>query len=102
GGENVFPQEVENLLESRDDVAEVAVHGIPDRELGQRVKAVVVPHPAANPDPEEIRAFAARKLAYYKVPEVVEIRREPLPRNATGKVMKHVLSGEGQNTFVED
>lgn len=102
GGENVYPAEIENQIELHPDVAEVAVHGIPDRELGQRVKVVVVPHPEANPDPEEIRAFAARKLAYYKVPEVVEIRREPLPRNATGKVMKHVLSGEGQNTFVED
>ena len=66
------------------------------------MKAGVVPHANASPDPAEIKAFAARKLAYYKVPEIVEVRREPLPRNATGKVMKHVLSGEGQNTFVED
>ena len=102
GGENVYPAEIENRIELHPDVAEVAVHGIPDRELGQRVKAVVVPRDGTSPDPEAIKQFAAQKLAYYKVPEVVEIRREPLPRNATGKVMKHVLTGEGQNTFVED
>jgi acyl-CoA synthetase (AMP-forming)/AMP-acid ligase II len=102
GGENIYPAEIENLIETHPEVAEVAVHGIPDRELGQRVKAVVVPHAGASPDPEAIKAFAAGKLAYYKVPELVEIRREPLPRNATGKVMKHVLAGEGENTFVED
>jgi long-chain acyl-CoA synthetase len=102
GGENVYPAEIENQIEQHPDVAEVAVYGVPDRELGQRVKAVVVPHPGASPDAESIKAFAARKLAYYKVPELVEVRREPLPRNATGKVMKHVLSGEGQNTFLED
>ncbi len=102
GGENVYPAEIENQIEQHPDVAEVAVYGVPDRELGQRVKAVVVPHPGASPDAESIKAFAARKLAYYKVPEIVEVRREPLPRNATGKVMKHVLSGEGLNTFLED
>ena len=102
GGENVYPAEIENQIELHPDVAEVAVYGVPDRELGQRVKAVVVPHPGASPDAEAIKAFAARSLAYYKVPEFVEVRREPLPRNATGKVMKHVLSGEGQNTFLED
>lgn len=102
GGENVYPAEIENQIELHPGVAEVAVHGIPDRELGQRVKAVVVPREGVALEPEEIRTFAAGKLAYYKVPEVVEIRSEPLPRNATGKVMKHVLSGEGTNTFVED
>jgi len=102
GGENVYPAEIENQIELHPDVAEVAVYGVPDRELGQRVKAVVVPHPNTSPDPDDVKKFAARKLAYYKVPEIVEVRREPLPRNATGKVMKHVLSGEGQNTFVED
>ena len=41
-------------------------------------------------------------LAYFKIPEFIEIRTEPLPRNATGKVMKHVLEGAGENTFVEE
>ncbi len=102
GGENIYPAEIENRIELHPDVAEVAVHGVDDRELGQRVKAVVVPNEGASPTEESIRDFCAETLAYFKVPELVEIRREPLPRNATGKVMKHVLEGLGENTFVEE
>ena len=102
GGENIYPAEIENRIELHPDVAEVAVHGVDDRELGQRVKAVVVPNEGASPSEETIRDFCAETLAYFKVPEFVEIRREPLPRNATGKVMKHVLEGLGENTFVEE
>ncbi|MBB82929.1 MAG: fatty acid--CoA ligase [Deltaproteobacteria bacterium] len=102
GGENIYPAEIENRIELHPDVAEVAVHGVDDRELGQRVKAVVVPNPGAAPTEEAIRDFCAESLAYFKVPEFVEIRTEPLPRNATGKVMKHVLEGLGENTFVEE
>jgi acyl-CoA synthetase (AMP-forming)/AMP-acid ligase II len=102
GGENIYPAEIENRIELNPEVAEVAVYGIEDRELGQRVKAVVIPNPGMSPSEESIRRFAAETLAYFKVPEVIEIRTEPLPRNATGKVMKHVLAGQGENTFVED
>ena len=102
GGENIYPAEIENRIELHPEVAEVAVYGIDERELGQRVKAVVIPIPDATPTEESIREFAAATLAYFKVPEIIEIRTEPLPRNATGKVMKHVLSGHGENTFVED
>jgi acyl-CoA synthetase (AMP-forming)/AMP-acid ligase II len=102
GGENIYPAEIENRVELHPEVAEVAVYGIDDRELGQRVKAVVIPIPGASPSEESIREFAAASLAYFKVPELIEIRTKPLPRNATGKVMKHVLSGHSKNTFVED
>lgn len=102
GGENIFPSEIENCIEQHRDVDEVAVYGVDDSELGERVKAIVVPKPGATPDADSIRAFAAEKLAYYKVPEIVEIRSEGLPRNATGKVMKHVLRGEATNSFVEE
>jgi acyl-CoA synthetase (AMP-forming)/AMP-acid ligase II len=102
GGENIYPAEIENRIELHPDVAEVAVHGVDDRELGQRVKAVVVPNADAEPEEEAIRTFCAETLAYFKVPEFIEIRREPLPRNATGKVLKHVLEGAGENTFVEE
>ena len=102
GGENIFPAEIENRIELHPEVAEVAVYGVDDRELGQRVKAVIIPIPGASPDEDSIRQFAADTLAYFKVPEIIEIRKEPLPRNATGKVMKHVLAGQGENTFVED
>ncbi len=102
GGENIYPAEIENRIELHPDVAEVAVYGVDDRELGQRVRAVVVPNPGASPSEEDIRDFCAETLAYFKVPESIEIRREALPRNATGKVMKHVLDGSGENTFVEE
>ena len=102
GGENIFPSEIENRIELHPDVAEVAVHGVDDSELGERVKAVVIPRPGTTPSEDSIRAFAAETLAYFKVPEIVEIRSERLPRNATGKVMKHVLRGEAENIFVED
>ena len=102
GGENIYPAEIENRIELHPDVAEVAVYGVEDRELGQKVKAVIVPNEGAEPSEESIREFCAEALAYFKVPELIEIRRETLPRNATGKVMKHVLAGEGENTFVEE
>ncbi|MFK7898192.1 MAG: class I adenylate-forming enzyme family protein [Myxococcota bacterium] len=102
GGENIYPAEIENRIELHPDVFEVAVYGVPDRELGQRVKAVLVPNAGSQPTEDGVREFAAEALAYFKVPEIIEIRSEPLPRNATGKVMKHVLSGEGENTFVEE
>ena len=102
GGENIYPAEIENRIELHPDVAEVAVHGVDDRELGQKVKAVIVPNKGAEPTEGAIRDFCAESLAYFKVPEIIEIRGEPLPRNATGKVMKHVLEGLGENTFVEE
>jgi acyl-CoA synthetase (AMP-forming)/AMP-acid ligase II len=102
GGENVYPLEIENRLEEHPDVLEAAIIGVDHRTLGQEVKAVVVPHPGKSPGVEELRDWVAEKLAYYKVPTYVEIRSELLPRNATGKVLKNVLSGERANTFVEE
>jgi acyl-coenzyme A synthetase/AMP-(fatty) acid ligase len=50
----------------------------------------------------ELQAFCGEALSSYKVPAHVELRNELLPRNATGKIMKHVLAGDGENTFVEE
>jgi acyl-CoA synthetase (AMP-forming)/AMP-acid ligase II len=102
GGENVYPIEIENRLDEHPDVLEVAVVGVDHRTLGQEVKAIIVPRPGAAIDLEQVKAFVGATLAYYKVPAHVEVRTEPLPRNATGKVMKHVLLGEAENTFVEE
>ena len=102
GGENIYPVEIENRIEDHPGVEEVAVVGVDHRTLGQEVKAFVVPRADAQLDPEEIRSFVGETLAYYKVPTHVEIRREPLPRNATGKVLKPVLLGEAENNLVED
>jgi len=102
GGENIYPIEIENRLDEHPDVLEAAVVGVDHRTLGQEVKAIVVPRPGATVDADGIRAFVAKTLAYYKVPEYVEVRTQPLPRNATGKVLKQVLLGEAENTFVEE
>lgn len=99
GAENVYPIEIELRLEAHPDVAEAAVFGVPDAELGQAVKAVVVPVGGRSPAPEALADFVAESLAYYKVPAHWEIRSEPLPRNAAGKVMKHVLTGEFPSPF---
>jgi fatty-acyl-CoA synthase len=90
GGENVFPQEVENLLESRDDIAEVAVVGVDDDEFGKRLRAFVVSEPGAELEAAEIKQFVKDNLARHKVPrDVVFI--DDLPRNATGKLLRRVL-----------
>jgi acyl-CoA synthetase (AMP-forming)/AMP-acid ligase II len=99
--ENVYPVEVEQCLESHPAVREAAVVGVDHPELGQEVKAIVVVGDPAPP-PSELERWVAERLAYYKVPAHWELRREPLPRNATGKILKHVLTGGAVNPFVEE
>jgi len=100
--ENIYPAEIEHRLEAHPDVAEAAVLGVPHSEWGQAVKAVVVPVRDAALDEGALAEHCAAELADYKVPTEWEIRSEPLPRNATGKVLKQVLSGAAGNDFVED
>jgi acyl-CoA synthetase (AMP-forming)/AMP-acid ligase II len=102
GGENVYPVEIENRLVEHPDVQEAAVIPVPNPELGQEVKAVVVPCQGATLDAAALAAFVGEKLAPFKVPSHWEIRDTPLPRNATGKVLKQVLTGEGESQFVEE
>ncbi|MEV0590680.1 AMP-binding protein [Nonomuraea cavernae] len=85
GGENVFPQEVEDLLARQPQVADVAVLGVPDDEYGRRLAAYVVPAPDATPSADELKQAVRSGLAGYKVPrDVVFVRA--VPRNPTGKV----------------
>lgn len=103
GGENVYPVEIEKIIEDHPDVEECGVIGVDDPELGQRVKAVVVPRLGHTIDVEAVRAFCAGQLAYYKVPEQWEVREGSLPRNAAGKILKDVLRDAKANTgFVEE
>ncbi|MDG5485205.1 acyl-CoA synthetase [Mycolicibacterium gadium] len=90
GGENVFPQEVENLLEERDDIAEVAVVGVDDVEFGKRLRAFIVSEPGAELDSTEVKQYVKDNLARHKVPRDVVFIDE-LPRNATGKLLRRVL-----------
>jgi fatty-acyl-CoA synthase len=91
GGENVFPQEVEELLESHDNIREAAVFGVDDETFGQRLKAVVVTSKTMSAD--EVKKYVKSNLAGYKVPRDVEFVKE-LPRTSTGKVLKRELKDD--------
>ena len=90
GGENVFPGEVENLLLEHDAVVEVAVVGVPDEEYGQRLAAYVVTRPGVTVDGEELKTYVKGNLARFKVPRDI-VFVDDLPRNATGKLLRHKL-----------
>jgi acyl-CoA synthetase (AMP-forming)/AMP-acid ligase II len=100
--ENVSPVEIEHRLDAHSGVLESAVIGVDHPELGQEVKAVVVPAEGASLDPGELTAWCAETLSAYKVPSLWEIRNEPLPRNAAGKVLKTALSGEATPNLLEE
>ncbi|MDZ4827493.1 MAG: class I adenylate-forming enzyme family protein [Actinomycetota bacterium] len=102
GGENVYPVEIEKRIEDHPDVDECAVIGVDHPELGQAVKAIVVPHAGHDVTVDALHEWAAAALAYYKVPEQWDVRTEPLPRNASGKIMKDVLIAGGESRFVEE
>jgi acyl-CoA synthetase (AMP-forming)/AMP-acid ligase II len=94
GGENISPLEIENVLARHETVAEVTVVRYPDRRLGERVCAVVVPAAGATVTLEELTAYLAEnEVARYKHPERLELRDE-LPRSNIGKVLKRVLEQE--------
>ncbi len=90
GGFNAYPAEIENLLLAHDNIAQVAVIGIPDDRMGEVGMAFVVAAEGTSPDPDEIIAWAREEMANYKVPRRVEIIDE-LPLNASNKVLKTEL-----------
>ena len=81
---------------------QAAVLGVDHPELGQEVRAVVVPVEGAALDPDELVGFVGARLAYFKVPAHFEVRRAALPRNAAGKVLKHLLRDGGESPFLEE
>ena len=93
GGVNIYPQECENLLITHPKVADAAVFGVPNADLGEEVKAVVQPVPGVEPGPElaqELMAFCAEHLSRQKCPRSVDFSLQ-LPRLPTGKLYKRVL-----------
>jgi long-chain acyl-CoA synthetase len=94
GGENVYCAEVEAALFLHPDVADVAVIGLPHESLGEEVVAVVERRPGSNLTAASLQRFAAERLARFKVPSTVVFRDGPLPRNATGKILKRDLRDE--------
>ncbi len=100
--ENIYPIEIEHRLDAHPAVHESAVIGVDHDELGQEVKAVVVLEPGVTLDPDELAAWCGETLAGYKVPSLWEIRIEPLPRNAAGKIVKGALGGDHDTGMHED
>ena len=93
GGVNIYPQECENLLITHPKIADAAVFGVPNADLGEEVKAVVQPMPGVSPGPdlaEELIAFCSRAVSRQKVPRSIDFEAE-LPRLPTGKLYKRLL-----------
>ena len=93
GGVNIYPQECENLLITHPKVADAAVFGVPNADLGEEVKAVVQAMPGAQPGPElekELIEFCGAHLARFKCPRSIDFEAE-LPRLPTGKLYKRIL-----------
>jgi acyl-CoA synthetase (AMP-forming)/AMP-acid ligase II len=92
GGENVYCVEVENALAAHPAVFEVAVLGVPDEMMGEKVGAVIVLKPQKKADDlRDLCDFARERLGDFKVPQYVVIRPDPLPRNPGGKILKKHL-----------
>ena len=90
GGENVFPQEIEDLLSAHEQIADAAVFGVPDEDFGQRLAALIVLNTDATVSEEELRAYVREHLARHKVPREFTFVEE-LPRTTTGKLQRHRL-----------
>jgi acyl-CoA synthetase (AMP-forming)/AMP-acid ligase II len=90
GGVNLYPAEIEAALAGHPDVGEVAVVGVPDPEMGERVHAVIVPRPGAAPEIAGLEAWARARLAGPKRPRSWEFAEE-LPRSEAGKLLRRLL-----------
>jgi malonyl-CoA/methylmalonyl-CoA synthetase len=98
GGYNVYPAEIEGLINEMPGVAESAVVGLPHPDFGEGVIAVVVPKPGVTLDGAQMVAALKARIANFKVPKQVFIVPD-LPRNAMGKVQKNLLREQHRGLF---
>ena len=94
GGENVYCAEVEAAIYEHPAVYEAAVFGVPHERLGEEVACAVVPKEGETIDVAALQAHVGERLAAFKVPSIVELRPESLPRNASGKILKRQIRDE--------
>jgi len=107
GGVNIYPQEAENVLIGHPKVVDVAVFGVPNKDFGEEVKAVVQPTGMDEAGPElerELIGYCRERLADVKCPRTIDFRAE-LPRHPTGKLYKRLLKdeywvGHGQSRII--
>jgi len=90
GGENVYPAEVEDVLNRHPDLEEAVVVGVDDEDFGRALKAIVVLRSDRSTSSEDLKAYVTEHQARYKVPRTF-VFLEELPRTATGKVLKGAL-----------
>jgi len=98
GGFNIYPKEIEDLLDAQPGVQESAVIGVPHPDFGEAVVAVLVPDPGVTPDLVAIRSALGRDLARFKQPKQIEVVAD-LPRNSMGKVQKNLLRERFKGLF---
>ena len=90
GGVNIYPPQIENVLSHHPQVEQIAVIGLPDRQWGEAVTAVVVPREGQAPTLEDLAEWVGARLATHMKPKRL-ILADRLPRSATGKILKHLL-----------
>ena len=90
-GENIYCAEVEAIIYEIDEVHEAAVFGMPHDRLGEEVACAVMPKKGRTIDVAALTEHVSEKLAKFKVPTIVEVVSEPLPRNASGKILKREI-----------
>lgn len=93
GGVNIYPAEIEEVLQGMPGIKDMAVVGKPDDHWGEIVAAFVVPQPGVEIDAESIQAYCAGRMAGYKIPALIFFR-DKIPRNPTGKILKKELRNE--------
>jgi fatty-acyl-CoA synthase len=93
GGENIYPQEIENLIATHPHVKDVQVVGIPDERLGEEVCAVIQLNDGCEIQETELRSFCQGKISHFKIPRYVLFRPHTyFPRTLSGKIKKNLLA----------
>jgi steroid-24-oyl-CoA synthetase len=101
GGENIYSIEIEQRLVDHPEIADAAIYGVPHPELGEEVKATIQLEEGSKLSEQDVKQWVADGLAAFKVPAYVDLTFDKLPRNASGKLLKNVLRGEGDVSFAE-
>ena len=100
GGENVYPREIEEFLDTMEGVSDVQVVGVPSRKYGEEVGAFIIPKPGCSLSPEEVRDFCRGKIARYKTPKYIAFV-DSYPMTASGKIQKYKLRETAGKLFPE-